>query len=74
MLTRIRELLDVELSVGELIGIGVLLAGPYLLIGLVWSSTHAQSLHGIRGVELLISLIGSIVLWPALMVANVCLT
>lgn len=74
MLTRIRELLDVELSVAELIGIGVLLAGPYLLIGLVWSSTHAQSLHGIRGVELLISLIGSIVLWPALMVANVCLT
>jgi hypothetical protein len=74
MLARIRQLLDVELSIAELIGIGVLLAGPYLLIGLVWSSTHAQSLHGIRGFELLISLIGSIVLWPALMIANVCLT
>ena len=69
MLNRFRQLLNVELSIAELIGIGVLLAGPYLLIGLVWSSTHAQSLHGIRGVELL----GSIALWPALLVANVCL-
>ncbi|MDT5352517.1 MAG: hypothetical protein QOJ56_1049 [Mycobacterium sp.] len=72
MLTRFRQLLDVELSIAELIGIGVLLAGPYLLIGLVWSSTHAQSLHGIRGVELLVALLGSIALWPALLVANVC--
>jgi hypothetical protein len=74
MLSKVRELFDVELSVAELIGIGVLLAGPYLLIGLVWSSSHAQSLHGFRGVELLISLLGSIVLWPALMIADVCLT
>jgi hypothetical protein len=74
MLTRFRRLMNVELSIAELIGIGLLLGGPYLLIGLVWSSTHAQSLHGLRGVELLVSLLGSIVLWPALLVANVCLT
>jgi hypothetical protein len=73
MLTRFRQLMDFELSIAELIGVGLLLGGPYLLIGLVWSSTHAQSLQGIRGVELLISLVGSIVLWPALLVANVCL-
>ena len=72
MLTRFRQLLDVELSIAELIGIGVLVAGPYLLIGLVWSSTHAQSLHGIRGVELLVSVIGSIALWPALLLVHVC--
>jgi len=73
MLARFRQLLDIELSIAELIGVGVLVAGPYLLIGIVWSSTHAQALHGIRGVELLISLVGSIVLWPALLVASVCL-
>ena len=73
MLTRLRQLMDFELSIAELIGVGVLLGGPYLIVGLVWSSTHAQSLHGIRGLELLISLVGSIVLWPALLVANVCL-
>lgn len=73
MLTRLRQLMDFELSVAELIGVGVLLGGPYLIIGLLWSSTHAQSLHGLHGVELLVSLVGSIVLWPALLVANVCL-
>jgi hypothetical protein len=74
MLTRFRQLMDFELSLAELIGVGLLLAGPYLLIGLVWSSTHTQSLHGIHGVELSVALLGSIVLWPALLVANVCLT
>jgi hypothetical protein len=73
MLTRFRQLMDFELTIAELIGVGLLLGGPYLIVGLVWSSTHTQSLHGIRGVELLISLVGSIVLWPALLVANVCL-
>ena len=73
MLTRFRQLLDFELSIAELIGIGLLLAGPYLLAGLVWTSTHAESLRGIRGVELLVSLLGSIVLWPAMLLANVCL-
>jgi hypothetical protein len=73
MLTRLRQLLDFELSIAELIGVGLLLGGPYLLVGLVWSSTHAQSLHGMHGVELLVSLVGSIVLWPALLVVNVCL-
>jgi hypothetical protein len=74
MLSRIRVLFDVELSIAELIGVGLLLAGPYLLIGLIWSSTHAQSLHGMHGVELSVALLGSIVLWPTLLVANVCLT
>jgi hypothetical protein len=73
MLTRLRQLMDFELSIAELIGIGLLLGGPYLIVGLLWSSTHAEALHGMHGVELLVSLVGSIVLWPALVVANVCL-
>jgi hypothetical protein len=73
MLTRLRQLMDFELSIAELIGVGLLLGAPYLVVGLVWSSTHAQSLQGMHGVELLVSLVGSIVLWPALLVVNVCL-
>jgi hypothetical protein len=73
MLTRLRQLMDHELSIAELIGVGLLLGGPYLVAGLVWSSMHAQSLHGMHGVQLLVSLVGSIVLWPALLVVNVCL-
>ncbi|MBV8179166.1 MAG: hypothetical protein JOY55_00725 [Mycobacterium sp.] len=74
MLTRFRRLMDFELSIAELIGIGLLLGGPYLIVGLVWSSTHTEPFQRMGGVELLVSVIGSIVLWPALLLANVCLT
>jgi hypothetical protein len=72
MLTRVRRLMDFELSLAELIGVGVFLAGPYLLIGLVWTCTHAHSIDGLRGVELLVSMLGSIALWPALLLVHVC--
>lgn len=52
MLTRIRQLLDADLSIAELIGIVVMLAAPYLFIGVVWTGTHAHSLHGLRSLEL----------------------
>ena len=64
--------MDFELSLAELIGGGVMLAGPYLLIGLVWTCAHAHSIDGLRGVELLVSVMGSIALWPALLLVNVC--
>ena len=72
MLARFRRLMDFELSLAELIGFGVILAGPYLLIGLVWACTHAHSVDGLRGVELLVSVMGSIALWPALLLVHVC--
>jgi hypothetical protein len=73
MLARISQLLDVELSLTEVVGGGVLLAGPYLLIGLCWTITHAHALDGLRNLELAVSLLGSIALWPALLLADVCL-
>ena len=66
--------MDFELSIAELIGIGLLFGGPYLIVGLVWSSTHTEPFQRMGGIELLVSVIGSIVLWPALLLANVCLT
>ncbi|HYX98030.1 MAG TPA: hypothetical protein VE908_00525 [Mycobacterium sp.] len=72
MLARFRRLMDFDLSIAELIGLGVFLAGPYLLIGLMWTCTHAHSVDGLRGVELLTSVLGSIALWPALLLASVC--
>jgi hypothetical protein len=72
MLARFRRLMDFELSLAELIGVGVVLAGPYLVIGLVWTFTHAHSVDGLRGVELLISVLGSVAFWPALLLASVC--
>ena len=74
MLARVRQLLEFEVSIAELVGVAVLVAGPYLLFGLGWTITHAQTLHGLRGLELTVSLLGSIALWPALVLANVCLS
>jgi hypothetical protein len=74
MLAKLRRLLDFELSLAELIGIGLLFGTPYLIVGVVWSSTHTEPLHEMGHVDLLISMLGSIVLWPVLLVANVCLT
>jgi len=64
--------MDSELSLAELVGVGVILAGPYLLIGLAWTCSHAHSVDGLRGVVLLVSVMGSIALWPALLLVHVC--
>ncbi len=74
MLAKLRRILDYQLSVAELIGIGLLLGIPYLAIGLVWSSTHTEHLHDMRGADLVVSFLGSIAAWPVLLVANVCMT
>jgi hypothetical protein len=74
MLTTFSRLMDFELSIAEWIGIGLLLAGPYLIAGVVWAITHAEAFQRMGGLDLLVSVIGSIVLWPALLVANVCLS
>ncbi len=74
MLTKLRQILDYQLSIAELIGIGLVLGIPYLAIGLVWSATHTEHLHDMRGADLVVSFLGSIAAWPVLLVANVCMT
>jgi hypothetical protein len=74
MLAKFRQLLDFQLSVADLIGIGLFVGTPYLIVGVVWLSTHAEPLQRMSHVDLLVSIVGSIVLWPALLVTHVCLT
>ncbi len=76
MLTKkIRSVLNYKLTIAELIGINLLIGIPYLAVGLVWSSTHTDHLHSMRGADLVVSFLGgSIVSWPVLLVANVCMT
>jgi type III secretory pathway component EscT len=68
MLTRFRRLMNFEPTIAELIGIGLLLAAPYLIVGVVWSSTHTAPFQRMGGMELLVSVVGSIVLWPVMTV------
>ena len=59
MLSGLRSVLSFEMTIAEWIGTAVMLAAPYLVIGLFWSLTHNWHL-------------GSILLWPVLLVSAVC--
>ncbi|WP_448482929.1 hypothetical protein [Mycolicibacter sinensis] len=69
----IGRLLSYRMSVGELIGLGLIVGTPYLIVGLIWSLTHTAHLHEMQGVDLVVSFLGSIVSWPVLLFSNVCM-
>lgn len=73
MVDGIGRLLSYRMSVGELIGLALIIGTPYLIIGLVWSLTHTAHLHEMQGLDLVVSFLGSIVSWPVLLVADVCM-
>ena len=74
MLEKLRRVLEFRLSIGQLMAIGMILGTPYLLVGTIWSTTHTEHLHQMHGVDLAVSFLGSIVSWPVLLFANVCMT
>ena len=74
MLDRIRRLLSLELSVAQLLAIGIIVGTPYLLVGTIWSMTHTDHLRELQGADLAVSFLGSIVSWPVLLFSNVCMT
>ncbi len=67
-------MLDYQMTIAELMGLAVLLGTPYLIVGVIWSSTHTAHLRDMHGVDLVVSFLGSIVSWPVLIFANVCMT
>jgi NADH:ubiquinone oxidoreductase subunit 4 (subunit M) len=73
-LEKLRQLLDFQLTIGQLLAIGLIVGTPYLLVGTIWSTTHTEHLHQMHGVDLAVSFLGSIVSWPVLLFANVCMT
>lgn len=74
MLEKLRRVLEYRLSIAQLMAIGLILGTPYLLVGTIWSTTHTEHLHQMHGVDLAVSFLGSIVSWPVLIFANVCMT
>jgi hypothetical protein len=74
MLGALRRLLGFQVTIGELIIVAVVFGTPYLIVGLIWSSTHTEHLQHMAGVDLVVSYLGSIVSWPVLLVADVCMT
>lgn len=74
MLTKLRQVLSYQLTIAELLGIAVVFGTPYLVIGVIWSSTHTEHLRQMHGADLVVSFLGSIVSWPVLLFSNVCMT
>jgi hypothetical protein len=74
VLGALRRLLGFQVTIGELIVVALILGTPYLIVGLIWSSTHTEHLHHMGGADLVVSYLGSIVSWPVLLVADVCMT
>jgi NADH:ubiquinone oxidoreductase subunit 4 (subunit M) len=74
MLDTIRRVLGYQVSIAQLIAVGLIIGTPYLLIGAIWSTTHTAHLQSMHGADLAVSFLGSIVSWPVLLFANVCMT
>jgi hypothetical protein len=70
----LRRIVRYRVSIGELIVIGLVVGTPYLLVGLVWSSTHTEHLQHMPTTDAVVSFLGSIVSWPVLLFADVCMT
>ena len=63
MLGVARRVLDYRMTVAEWIGTALLLAAPYVVIGVVWSLTRTGA-----SVDL-----GAVLLWPVLLISDVCM-
>lgn len=74
MLETIRRILGYQVTIAQLIALGLILGTPYLLIGAIWSTTHTAHLQNMHGADLVVSFLGSIASWPVLLFANVCMT
>jgi hypothetical protein len=68
----VRQILGYRVSVAALVGIAFLVGFPYLLVGVLWSISHAEHLSQLHGVDLVVSFLASIVSWPVLLFTDVC--
>jgi hypothetical protein len=74
VLGALRRLLGYQVTIGELIVLALVLGTPYLIVGVFWSSTHTEHPQRMTGADLVVSYLGSIVSWPVLLLADVCMT
>lgn len=69
----LRQLLDRRVSIRQLLYLAVMgstLLGAYLVIGLFWAGSHYQHLTQVRGADKVFSVLGEIVAWPVLVIAD----
>lgn len=62
------------MSIRQLVYLALVVGVPYFVIGVVWALTHSDHIAGLTGLDKLFSLLGEIVAWPVLIIADVSLT
>jgi hypothetical protein len=73
VLDAVRRLWGFKVTIGGLIIVALVIGTPYLVVGVIWSSMHTAHLQGMSGADLVVSYLGSIVSWPVLLFADVCM-
>lgn len=71
MVSAVKKVLSFEMTIAEWIGTALILAAPYVVIGVGWTALHLGQLEG-RGLAWVVQLIGSIAFWPALVFSAGC--
>jgi hypothetical protein len=71
VLSAVRKVLDFEMTIAEWIGTAIMLAVPYLVIGMVWTAINGGHTDALGGP---FSLLASVVSWPALLISALCVT
>ncbi|BBY44521.1 hypothetical protein [Mycolicibacterium celeriflavum] len=74
MFGALRKFLGFQVTIGELITVALIIGTPYLLVGVFWSTMHTEHLRQMAGADPVVSYLGSIVSWPVLLFADVCMT
>ena len=74
MLDALRRWLGFQVTIGQLIVVAIVVGTPYLIVGVIWSSLHTAHLQDMAGADLVVSYLESIVSWPVLLFADVCMT
>ena len=70
MLAEMRKVLSFQMTIAEWIGTTVLLAIPYLAVGVFWASFHTEHLNGTGWAHRSVLILGTIASWPALLISG----
>ncbi len=73
MLSAVRRVLAFEMTIAEWIGTAIMLAVPYLLVGVVWTVIQRDHIQ-LQGLDGAVSVLASVVSWPVLLISTVCMT
>jgi hypothetical protein len=69
-LPRVQRVLRFDMTIAEWIGTAIMLAVPYVVVGVVWAFFTTEHLEGMGWVERIVPLLGTIASWPGLLISG----